>query len=404
MFISSGSTTKLQYLIVSLIVVFSGSLIPFIFSENYSTFLVVFLLFLLGLSPFFKHLKTNSYSYFYLLLIILFLLVLMLFRGEFDNSKEYVGVIGRLLIAYLATILISKKKFIAAYTDLFVFYSAFSLIMYLIGFVSLDFIRSLPISFNDAGTGYRHLYFYFYQGIDTWNFRNSGLFWEAGAYQVFLSLALLFEIYFIKKSIARKVILIAAVASTVSTIGILVLAILSFARLFSRRSLYNVFLPSILILTLFIFQIFDELLWGKFDGENISGVDRIVGQLADLQLFTGSPVFGVGYAAYPDSFRAAAYALGAVAPTSTNSFTGLLALNGIFYSLLLFLPMFNFFIKNDLKIGNRILILVIFIILLSSQGLFNQLLFLVLLFYGLQNGPDLQTGSARQRSPSNLAS
>lgn len=392
MYVNSITENSLQYLIISLLVVFSGSLIPFIFSDSYSNFLVFFLFSLICMSLLFRTVKFTADGLIYMLLIVLFLLILLFFRGEFDNTKEYIGVVGRLLIAYFVTVLVGKKKFIEIYTHIFVIYSAFSLIMYVVGLVFPDFVLSLPISFNDAGTGYRHLYFYFYQGIDTWNYRNAGIFWEAGAYQVFLSLALVFEVYFIKKSLARKAILIAAIVSTISTVGLLVLVILSAVRLFSRKSLYNLSLSVVLISGLLISGVFDALLWGKFDGENISGVDRIVGQLADLQLFLSAPIFGVGFSAYPESFKSAAYALGAFAPTSSNSFTGLLALNGIFYSLLLFLPMFAFFIKNSVQFSGRILMLAIFIMLLSSQGLFNQILFLSIMFYGFQKNVDIKRG------------
>jgi len=389
--ISGNTENRLQYLIVSLLVVFSGSLIPFVFSDGYSVSLVLFLFLLVCLSPVFRGVKFPVDSLFYLLLMASFLLILLFFRGEFDNLKEYVGVVGRLIIAYLVTVMVGKRKFIEIYTDILVFYSAFSLIMFSVGLVFLDFILSLPISFNDAGTGYRHLYVYFYQGIDTWNFRNAGMFWEPGAYQVFLSLALVFEIYFVNKSSVRKAILIAAIASTVSTIGLLVLVILSFVRLFSMKPLKSYILFAFFISVLLVFDIFDTLLGNKLDGVNISGVDRIVGQLADIQLFLSAPIFGVGFSAYPESFKSAAYALGAFAPTSSNSFTGLLALNGFIYSLLLFLPMFAFFLRTSLKISDRVLMLAIYIMLLSSQGLFNQLLFILIMFYGIQSNMANQT-------------
>ncbi len=402
--LSDRTENRLQYIVILLLVILSGSLIPFVFSDSYSVFLIIFLLILVGLFLVLKNVNIPVDTLFYLLLIISFLGLLLYFRGEFENSKEYVGVAGRLIVAYLVTVLIGKKKFIEIYANVVVYYAGFSLIMFFVGLLFPNFILSLPVSFNDAGTGYRHLYLYFYQGVDVWNYRNAGIFWEPGAFQVFLSLALIFEIYFVKKSLVRKAILIAAITSTVSTIGLLVLVILSAVRLFSIKSLKHFVLPVVFISVLFVFDVFDTLLWGKFDGVNISGVDRLVGQLADIQLFLSAPLFGVGFAMYPEAFKSAALALGAFAPTSTNSFTGLLALNGILYSLLLFLPMFAFFIKSSVKNSDRIISLAIYILLLSSQGLFNQLLFVAIMFYGFQNRTNQQMNSQVEQPPHSIGS
>jgi hypothetical protein len=138
---------------------------------------------------------------------------------------------------------------------------------------------------------------------------------------------------------------------------------------------------ALIIFLLFVFSDPYSLIFGKFDGKNISGVDRLVGQLADLKLFFNAPFFGNGYLVYPESFKALAYSLGSIMPTSSNSFTGLLALNGFFYSLIVFVPMLAFFIKMPLNKMNRFFITSIFILLLCSQGLFNQILFLIFIFY-----------------------
>lgn len=158
----------------------------------------------------------------------------------------------------------------------------------------------------------------------------------------------------------------------------------------------NIFLIIASIVSLFSLDIFNSILWDKFNGENISGVDRITGQLADIELFLSAPIFGVGFAEYLGSFERIAYSLGAFAPTSTNSFTGLLALNGVLYSLLLFLPMFYFFIFCEIETRERVAMIAVYILLLSSQGLFNQILFLTILFYGLGN--DLKGSASHSRS------
>jgi hypothetical protein len=373
-----------HYTIIILAIILSGSLIPFIFSKNYSSFLLIFLSFLSALFVLDKNRGKKVISLQYLGILLIFLFFLMFFRFEFVHLKEYLGTLVRLIIATIITLLVSKKKFIEIYVRVLTVYAGFSLILFLLGFLFPDKIMLLPISYNDAGTGYRHIYIYFFQGIESWNFRNAGIFWEAGAFQVYLSLALLFDFYLLEKSLTRKIILILAIVSTSSTIGYAVLALLMIFDAISKPTLSRILVMISFISIFFYFGIYDSFFVNKFDGENISGIDRAVGQLVDIKIFSSSPIFGVGFSGYSALFNTTAYSLGAIFPTSTNSFTGLLALNGIFYSILIFGPMFMFFFRLQIQNKYRILMLCCFIILLSSQGLFNQLLFLIILFYGLQ--------------------
>jgi len=317
-----------------------------------------------------------------------FLIFLLCIHNDFDRITEYSGFVGRFLIAFIVTALISKDTFVKAYTNIIVYYSIISLIMYAIGFAFPSFILSLPISFNDAGTGYRQILFYFYQGIDLWNFRNAGIFWEAGAYQVFLSIALIFEVFLIKGSVFRILVLFVAIATTISSIGIVVLTIISFVLLFSIKSIFRYPLFILLALCIWLSGVFDALVLVKFYGNNISGIDRLSGQLADLQLFLRNPLFGVGVNEYNEAFKEVAYSLGAVQPTSSNSFTGMLALNGLLYSAVFFLPMLGFFFNIPIKFKEKVTMLLIFVLLLCSQGVMMQILFLCLSFYSFHHYTD----------------
>ena len=380
-------TQPMQYLIVTLLVTLSGSIIPFVFSAKYTVFLILFLFLLLLFFVVTRVKNVNVDSLAYLLTIVVSLLLLLHCHDDFDRLSEYYGFIGRFSIAFLVTELVQREKFVKIYTDIIVSYSVVSLILYFVGIFSPQFISSLPVSYNDAGTGYRHIFFYFYQGIDHWNFRNAGIFWEAGAYQVFLSMALIFEVYFLRRSMLRVGCLFAAIATTISSVGIMVLLIVGTVLLFLQRSLVKYPIFILLALWVWFSGIIDTFILVKFYGDNISGIDRLAGQMADLQLFSTDPFIGVGMNAYNERFKDVAYSFGAIKPTSSNSFTGMLALNGALYSLVFFLPMFAFFVKTPLGAWKKLVMLAVFILLLSSQGVMMQIFFLCIAFYSFHPIP-----------------
>jgi len=379
------TTNIIKHFLVICSIFLSGSLLPFVFSSGYSSFLLLFTG-LLTFIVFVLHKTTYKVNFLiFLFLIIAFLGILFFIREDFQSVSTYFGFYFRFFIAFLLVSLIDRDFFIRSYTNFFVYYGFFSLIMYVIGLIFPEFIYSLPTSYNDAGTGYRHLYIYFYQGIELWNFRNAGIFWEAGAFQVFLVLALIFESFILKGNKIRRIILILSIISTFSIIGIVILGLFVGLFLFNKKSKMAFLTPILLIPLVLTNGYIQDIMDAKFAGNHSSGNERLVGQIADIKVWTDYPLFGAGLERYEQVFKAYGYELGAEIPTSTNSFTGMMALNGLLYSLLIFTSLFLFVFSLKISLKEKLLISLIFILLLSSQGVLNQILFLCLIFYGVQS-------------------
>ena len=156
------TTNIIKHFLVICSIFLSGSLLPFVFSSGYSSFLLFtgFLIF----TVFILHKTTYKVNFLiFLFLIIAFLGILFFIREDFQSVSTYFGFYFRFFIAFLLVSLISRDFFIRSYTNFFVYYGFFSLIMYGIGLINPEFIYSLPTAYNDAGTGYRHLYIYYYQ-------------------------------------------------------------------------------------------------------------------------------------------------------------------------------------------------------------------------------------------------
>lgn len=378
-------TNIIRHFLVICSIFLSGSLLPFVFSSGYSSFLLSFTGILLFMVFVLHKTKYKVNFLIFLFLIITFLGVLFFIREDFQSVSTYFGFYVRFFIAFLLVSLINKDFFIRSYTNFFVYYGFFSLTMYIVGLVLPEFIYSLPTAYNDAGTGYRHLYIYFYQGIELWNFRNAGIFWEAGAFQVFLVLALIFESFIIKGNVNKRIILILSIISTFSIIGIVIVGLCIGIFWFNKKSKMAFLTPLLLLPLILTNGYVQKMIDDKFSGTHSSGNERLVGQIADIKVWTDYPLFGAGLEKYEYLFKANAYELGAVVPTSTNSFLGMMALNGLLYSLLIFISLFLFVFLLKISCKEKLLILFIFILLLSSQGVLNQILFLCILFYGIEN-------------------
>jgi hypothetical protein len=302
-------------------------------------------------------------------------------------------------MGFLVCMLLSPQQFFVAYAKFFYYYAWLSLAFYGFGVLFPNFILTLPTAYNDAGTGYRHLFIYFYQGLDSWNYRNAGLFWEGGAYGMFLFFALLMSLCL---GLEAKIIIVIffSILTTGSTTAIAasVLIILASNRFGARQKFYSFLI--FFSLSPLASDILIDIFISKFSGENISYLDRSVGMAADLRLFASSPLFGLGFSEYNSEFNDIAISLGAFAPTSSNSFTGLLAVFGGFYTTLIFFPILFLYVKQSSNGFQAVVIGFAVIVMYSSQGLVYFPLSYVFLFYGVRaiNGARITDFSSRKQT------
>lgn len=368
-------------IIVLCVIVLSGSLIPFLFSVSMSGWLFA-TLFFLSFYAYRYNSNVNNAAFVYYLVLSLLLLITCVVNLDLDSFGTYFGVIARLTIGLLVCSIISPRLFFIIYSNLFYYYAIISLLFYGGGALSPDYILTLPIAYNDAGTGYRHLFIYFYQGVESWNYRNAGLFWEGGAYSAFLCLALLSSLY-IKFPAKRIFIILITIFTTGSTTGIAAstLILLASKRFAVKHKFYSIVF---LLTTLpFVLDIVENIFIVKFAEENISYLDRSIGIVSDLMIFIANPMFGSGFSKYNQVFQDIANSLGAFAPTSSNSFTGILAVFGILYAILVFAPIIFLFYKLGHGRLRSLLNIVGVVLIYSSQGLVYFPLSYMFLFYGI---------------------
>jgi len=371
----------LSYIVVIFTVSLSGTLFFYHFSNSLSIFLIFFLFFLL---LFYKRLILSKLFFqnnFFILFLLTLIIFTLFFNGDFSYGNTYFGIFIRLLIGFLLSLVLPFYLFQKAYVNVLTFISFYSILFTLFGFFKPDFYLNLPVLVDNAGVGFRSIFIYFYQGVNYWNMRNSGPFWEGGAFASFISIALLFDFfYFPKHNFFNKFVLLLSLFLTFSSVGLIIFGFFIFL-------LFKSFPIRILLILFFIlsFNYFlNEFFIDKFIGIG-SGNERLLGTITDLILFSRNIFFGNGFSYIDQNFDIIATQIGAKFPNSSNSITGRMSIFGLPFTFLYFTRIFSNFNSFLTSIKDKIIVSTILFLLFIFQGLSFLLLFYYFLFMKARN-------------------
>lgn len=290
-----------------------------------------------------------------------------------------VGTTLRLIFAY-AVLALVKEHFIESYLRVVFLLAAVSLA----GFVSDAYrlfeplVQLLPVvADGQAYEGFLYAFRYVVQPG-----RNSSIFYEPGAYQIYLNSAL-FLVLFVTTGWARSrrlryfVVLIIAIITTFSTTAYLMTALILAAAMLRSDVIagkYKLLLlisvaSAMLLLSDKIEQVVVLKLQDYLDIQHAtdSSNRRSFDPLVDLQIFSRNPL-GVGY----DEYRLAFSATGQVreGTGSSNGITRLLAVYGLPFAVFLLVSYSRFFFKFLRSTLLIVLAWGLFIMALWSQSYF----------------------------------
>ena len=308
-----------------------------------------------------------------ILLWIFLLGICVLARSKLSWKLSKIYVIMTFL--YLASTIVNKQDFFVqtkilfALTVAFVYVNAFSRneimtafikVMFVIAivsiplyFISITFPSAISFSLTPGSNG-RSFYNLFIYGYMLNSNRNSGLFWEPGAYSTFLNFALFLILndqgIKIDKKPFKIVVLIAALITTFSTAGYVTFAICLIAFLFdnniSKKQRILLTIAIILLVGVAFSHYYEKIflsgngVFGKLifyrehadfyanGGTTSSTSVRIFSIIKPLELFIDHPILGVGNSNL--QIMTQAYTKGAITCTFVNWF----AINGIFYGII----------------------------------------------------------------------
>lgn len=164
-----------------------------------------------------KKLYINKRLGLLLFFIAIYLISFLMYFDDAVNIRAYISLLMRVVSSYIFCCSMDVKIFEHIFHKLVYVIAIYSLICYIIGQTSS--VLNLITMYENK---YPMFFLYNYTGYKI--HRNSGIFWEPGAYQFFLNLALFFHIseqgYSLKKIFDfENIILILSVFSTLSTSG-----------------------------------------------------------------------------------------------------------------------------------------------------------------------------------------
>lgn len=310
------------------------------------------------------------------------------FNGD---VKQVVIVIAAAVVGWAVSLSFRIDEFEELFSKIMTFLSVYSLITFALYLFVPSFVKCFPLIENWTDIVYfsHNMFFSVITHCEN-NVRNYGIFWEPGAFAVFLSIALWIELYRKEKiNVKRVAVYLLAVATTLSSLGLITAGALVFGLLFDKRVSKKVKI-GIVIATLILAAILPlselgrgilKAFFKKFFVMDESSSGRLASITNVGKIFISSPIFGVGLT----NFKNAITGMGMKAAAFT--FFNLLALNGVIGAFLPITGIFLYFSKKDVKTIVKV-ILVLFALGLFFSEAFEQIpIFYALAFYGLQKFP-----------------
>ncbi len=344
--------------------------------------LVLSLFFLLKIGK----LEKNFVLFFCLLGLLIILTCI--FNTDTLKFATYFGFLIRLIYSMSFVLLFSFEDFMNSYLKVMAFLASSSLVFYFVGLFSFDSLNNLNLNIITDYSSYygnAYLYVYRYPYYRTSLLRNTSIFWEPGAYQAFLNLAIIFELKRKKPNSFRMAIFIVSLITTFSTTGYITFLLITLKSFFEKSNNSKKTFLILLITLIFILTIFSEVIINKLSTDNLSFSRRILDAKIDLKIFFENPLLGVGYNNYSTSFiDNLKYSIFS-GTSSSNSITHALAVFGLVFTFLISYLYIRFILFFENNIFHRLFLFIILISIFSTENFMLSPLWMALAFYGLKS-------------------
>lgn len=248
------------------------------------------------------------------LVILLILCMLVFFNSIFsdDTIRDVAVSIIELISSYFIACTISGQssdKICKVIRLLIIILCIFSLITFSITFVKPAFISNLPVLV--AGNGLRCYFWglsFSYVPEGFYIVRNPGLFWEPGAYQVYLILALIYELFVYKGKYAKYIYTLTLITTLSSTgFACMMMTWLLYSFSMNKKRSFNMLLLLIFLFLLIYINIdylpdsikfnYISKIQSAFSGNSenyITVATRVDSFFYGLDLILSNPLLGIG--------------------------------------------------------------------------------------------------------------
>lgn len=374
-----------KYLLLFWIITTSG-----VWTINVPSSLIIFVNFSLTIYMLFflfnKGILRNAvtFSLFVVLLSCTFLL-------NFDLSAwtSYSFILCFCIIGMYISFFWQKGEFLDKYTKIILIVAVISLIMYTFrGFLAthqsgLQVVKGQAISYTN---------FYIYLYCRELPNRNCAIFWEPGAFAVFLGIALYNVLVSDKENkMFKLLILIVTLFTTQSTLAYTVILFALLLFLLNRNNEMNFCLKiiasfiliAIILMVMNEMGIFENIQEKLFTGiqTNASSKARNVAQMIDIKIISNSPLIGIGFKKYLDTVYSIGMMFGQKWTMAANTFTFMGAIFGIPFVSIPIIGLCKLCPKNSSRIF-KLISGCFWIWLFATQNFAQKPIFYCLVFLG----------------------
>ena len=345
---------------------------------------------LYGLVTIFKN--RGSRDSIFVFVMSLLLVISMLFNGDFVGWLNYVSIILFICFGLYVSNEWGMKEFAKRYCNWLCVISFVSLICYVFRDFLFQFASGFPIV---QGHSVSYVNYYIYLYCREAPYRNCAIFWEPGAFAVFIGIAILFAFSYLddKKRNRQLIIYILSLITTGSTLAytLILLSVLIYMLKINkgRSKIWKVLfgLASAVAIVFILNDIgaFQNLNDKLFMGlqTNASSRGRYIGQIADLRLIAKSPITGVGTSSYTDRASVEASMLGLYWGVSANTYTSMGAMFGVPLTLIVIYGLIRFYNKKDFLL--RLVYIFFGIWIFVTEAFLFKPLFYILVMGGLSS-------------------
>lgn len=322
-------------------------------------------------------------------------------------------VVSRVIVKLLCIttgMLICTRYELKDYAQLFLkcmqFFSIAAIFLTVLAYVAPSVVSSLPSMVNTAGVRFFSIGL---AGLDerslsTWAVRTGGIFWEPGVFQMYLNLAILFELMLYHgKNKKRMAIYILALFFTFSTTGyIAFIWIMMTYSLFGkddkRLTIRNLCVYILLLVSVFLlyyvvlYTSLGEVVFGKlFDVKDGSTFVRLASVLINIEIIQDNPWTGIGMGIMEIEFWTRS-GLSADIPWPTKQNTNTLlyqfAAHGCLFGSLFTWGTYKFGAKLGKNFFMKMSIFIMIVLIYVGENLMTSIFPYIIIFYGVNKSID----------------
>lgn len=393
---------KFEYIVIYMIMYLSSSYVMLRKQGTISLifmFVLLFLYFMFSLMSGRRVIINSNMAIKMLTLLAIICMGAMSSRGD-DTKQTFINVFY-ILITYMFAMNFEFSKFLRKFNNIIYFLCVFSIVVYFIYIAFPSIFDIFPDVSNDLKRSAKNIFFSTVYGGK--RARNQSIFWEPGAFQTYINLALIFDIFYFKNFSKKRLIVYAiAIITTFSTAGYIVALFIVYAYTTSLlmkkqgkdsnavRNLFFIFTLIFILVLVLSFVDSKELskVFGKLEtyreGGYVSSAKRTTSVsvrfdafLKPFKIFWEYPVFGAGTRGMNN------FALSQRYNMNTCTFVNFFAFFGVLYGMMM-MKMFWDFSKRFSK--NKIIVFMIFFAIFlatATENYYRNPSILIFVFFPL---------------------